>query len=868
MQVGIVPLLDFAGGGVHQYSLAVLRALDKWALEDGRDHFTAFVEDANHPAVANLSASRWKVRTLEPTGDAGPSDYGVTGLQAAFLQSLASISPSASDPRVRFRPANSRWFCHSTVELMLYPVPNALAFETGIPYVMAIHDLQHRLQPEFPEVSAGGQWEAREYLHRNGCRYASLLIADSEVGKQDILEAYSSEGVTPDRIRIVPFAPFSYFAARPSGQDAQRVRAAYHLPKRYLFYPAQFWPHKNHVRIVEALARLHEERKLKIPIIFCGSYADAICQQTFDDVMSLAARAGLKSHVRYLGYVSDEDIAGLYTGATGLIMPTFFGPTNIPVVEAWAFGCPVLTSDIRGVRDQAGDAALLVDPHSVESIAKGILRIWSDDGLRRTLAERGRKRAAAHTIEGFQKGWREVLREAKWRVRAERAGRITRAAQALAEAGTLRAIIEEKEAAIQEQHAARVELVGRLEESHAAIHALEEAAASARELKARLTRELEAKEAVIREQDRALRAYRAAFVFLHPLVRALSRLRSLVRPLSRLRSLVRPLSRLRRAGVRAKAILRPRLGVLKQHAPRSLTAPPRQMPRANPAPRISLVTPSYRQAEFIERTLRSVLDQTYPALEYFVQDGASDDGTVAILERYADRLAGWESRRDAGQSEALNRGFARTTGDIMGWLNSDDLLLPGALARVADHFHDHPEVDVVYGHRIVIDEDDAEIGRWILPPHDNAVLSWADYLPQETLFWRRRLWDRTGARIDESFRFAMDWDLVVRFREAGARFARVPQFLGAFRVHRHQKTSAVLLENGFREMDRIRERALGRVPSGIEVRKAIAPYLRRHVAADVAWRVARRIGAVTSRTARSAWQRLPTVLLCALVRYQ
>jgi GT2 family glycosyltransferase len=425
------------------------------------------------------------------------------------------------------------------------------------------------------------------------------------------------------------------------------------------------------------------------------------------------------------------------------------------------------------------------------------------------------------------------------------------AAQALAEAGTLRAIIEEKEAAIHEQHAARVELVSKLEESHAGIHALEEAAASARELNARLTRELEAKEAVIREQDRALRAYRAAFVFLRPLVRALSWLRPLVRPLSRLR----------RAGVQAKAILRPRLGVLKQHAPRPLAAPPRQVPRANPAPRISLVTPSYRQAEFIERTLRSVLDQSYPDLEYFVQDGGSDDGTVAILERYADRLAGWESRRDAGQSEALNRGFARTTGDIMGWLNSDDLLLPGALARVADHFHDHPEVDVVYGHRIVIDEDDAEIGRWILPPHDNAVLSWADYVPQETLFWRRRLWDRTGARIDESFRFAMDWDLAVRFREAGARFVRIPQFLGAFRVHRHQKTSGALLENGFREMDRIRERALGRVP------RAIAPYLRRHVAADVAWRVARRIGSVTSRTARSAWQRLPTVLLCALVRY-
>jgi len=410
------------------------------------------------------------------------------------------------------------------------------------------------------------------------------------------------------------------------------------------------------------------------------------------------------------------------------------------------------------------------------------------------------------------------------------------AAQALVQAGTRGAVIEEKEAEIHEQHAARLELVKRLEESHAEIHELEEATASAREVNARLGRELEAKEAVIQEQHRALRSYRAMLVFLRPLIW--------------------PLSLMRRARARAKATLRPRLGILNQHAPMPLSAPSPRVPRTNSAPRVSLVTPSYRQAKFIERTLRSVLDQSYPALEYFVQDGGSDDGTVAILERYGTRLAGWESCRDAGQSEALNRGFARTTGDIMGWLNSDDLLLPGALARVADHFHEHPDVDVVYGHRILIDENDAEIGRWILPAHNDALLSWADYIPQETLFWRRRLWDRTGGRIDESFHFAMDWDLIVRFREAGARFACIPHFLGGFRVHRHHKTSTGIRDAGCREMDRIRERALGRVPSSIEVRREIAPYLRRHVAVDVAWRVARRIGAraATSWTPRSTWR--------------
>jgi glycosyltransferase involved in cell wall biosynthesis len=220
-----------------------------------------------------------------------------------------------------------------------------------------------------------------------------------------------------------------------------------------------------------------------------------------------------------------------------------------------------------------------------------------------------------------------------------------------------------------------------------------------------------------------------------------------------------------------------------------------------------------------------------------VQDGGSHDGTVEILQRYADRLASWESRPDQGQSQAINLGFARTSGEIMAWLNSDDILLPGTLAYIARYFSRHPEVDVVYGHRIMIDEQDRQIGRWMMPPHDDQVLSWADYIPQETLFWRRRIWDKVGGQVDESFRFAMDWDLIVRFRAAGARFARLPRFMGAFRIHTAQKTSAEISSTGVQEMTRLRERILGRVPPDAEVWSAVQPYLRRHVVTDLLWRI-------------------------------
>jgi hypothetical protein len=288
-----------------------------------------------------------------------------------------------------------------------------------------------------------------------------------------------------------------------------------------------------------------------------------------------------------------------------------------------------------------------------------------------------------------------------------------------------------------------------------------------------------------------------------------------------------------------RARLSPKLGVLDQYPPRPLSVPSAYTARPDlrQPPLITLVTPSFGQAAFLERTLLSVLGQDYPRLEYIVQDGGSRDGSAAILERYRKRLARCVSAPDRGQAHALNLGFSGTTGEVMGYLNSDDLLLPGALHEVAAAFARHPEVDVVYGHRIVIDEEDREIGRWVLPLHDDTVLSWADYVPQESLFWRRRIWEHVGGRVDESFRFALDWDLLLRFRDAGARFLRLPRFLGCFRVHAAQKTSSQMEDVGLVEMARLRERCHGRPVADDEIRRRVRPYLWRHLVVHKLYRL-------------------------------
>jgi glycosyltransferase involved in cell wall biosynthesis len=311
------------------------------------------------------------------------------------------------------------------VELIIYPSPNPLSFETGFPYVMAIHDLQHRLQPEFPEVSANGLWETREYCFRNGTRCATLLLADSEVGKEDILNFYGPYGVTPDQVKILPFLPACYLATDISQSERQRVRTVYRLPERYLFYPAQFWPHKNHTRIVQALGLLKQEHGLKIPVVLCGSYDGEIREPTFREVMTFRSQLGLEAEILYLGHVPDEDMSGLYAGAAALVMPTFFGPTNIPILEAWAFGCPVLTSDIRGIREQAQDAAILVEPRSAEAIADGIYRLWTDENLTCTLADLGRQRLTSYTPDDYRRRLIKILEEAKTRVRMQKPRSVT-----------------------------------------------------------------------------------------------------------------------------------------------------------------------------------------------------------------------------------------------------------------------------------------------------------------------------------------------------------------------------------------------------------------------------------------------------------
>jgi glycosyltransferase involved in cell wall biosynthesis len=221
-------------------------------------------------------------------------------------------------------------------------------------------------------------------------------------------------------------------------------------------------------------------------------------------------------------------------------------------------------------------------------------------------------------------------------------------------------------------------------------------------------------------------------------------------------------------------------------------------------PRISIVTPSFNHGAYIAWTVRSVLLQSYANLEYIVMDGGSTDATCRALAPYRHLLSHFVSERDQGQADALARGFERTTGDIMGYLNSDDMLAPDALHFIADYFQTHPKIDAIYSHRCLVNAQNRVMGYWILPTHNNYLMQRFDLIPQETCFWRRRLFEMAG-NIDASYRFAMDYDLFVRFMKQGV-IARVNRVLGAFRVHDESKTMRLLATLGEEEKQRVLNR--------------------------------------------------------------
>ncbi len=220
-------------------------------------------------------------------------------------------------------------------------------------------------------------------------------------------------------------------------------------------------------------------------------------------------------------------------------------------------------------------------------------------------------------------------------------------------------------------------------------------------------------------------------------------------------------------------------------------------------PKISVVTPSYNQAEFLERTILSVLNQNYPNLEYIIIDGGSTDGSVEIIKKYEKYLAYWVSEKDRGQSHALNKGFEKATGDLIGWQNSDDIYLPGAFFKVAEVYKKKTTYDVYFGNVYLIDADESIIRDLRFTRFSSFSLIYeGTVIVNQSSFLNPQLFKKFGY-LNENYKFAMDYEYWMRIRQA--KFLFIREFFGAFRLHGDSKTFNIGKEVGLKEHKKVLE---------------------------------------------------------------
>lgn len=275
------------------------------------------------------------------------------------------------------------------IDIILSLVPtNCPTFE--YPYIIPVWDLQHRLQPYFPEVSLSGEWESREKYYVKVLQRATLIITGTEVGKAEVKSFYQ---VPEDRIKVIPFFTPQFIDSPIPTHD---ILTKYNIPGQYLFYPAQFWPHKNHVGLLLAVKCLKEQHNLEFPLILVGSD-----QGNESYVKEMVEELDLSNQVHFLGFVPQCDMPDLYQNAFALSFTSFFGPDNLPPLEAMSLGCPVVAAAVSGAKEQLGDAALLVDPKQPEEIAGAIKSLFEDAVLRRKLIDRGLIRANQWTVNDY-----------------------------------------------------------------------------------------------------------------------------------------------------------------------------------------------------------------------------------------------------------------------------------------------------------------------------------------------------------------------------------------------------------------------------------------------------------------------------------
>lgn len=378
--LGVVP----GAGGMFQYAQSILDALR------GLPKQTFTVTAAYADPLWRDYLARYPFKQIHIAG-------GRWGLRMADALMVARLPGPACRYISRWVNPIVRALRSAKCDLWIFPAQDAVSYQAQLSALVTIHDLMHRYESQFPEVSARGRYGIREQRFRSIVEWAAGILVDSETGRRHVLESYQV-----DRARV---HPLPYVAPRSSANSTKSVDfdERYRLPRKFFFYPAQFWEHKNHVRLLSALSALRAECP-DVHLVLCGARKSG-----YAAVLRHVESLGLSASVTFTGYVPDSDIPEFFRRARALVMPTFFGPTNIPPLEAFELGCPVAISGVYGMPEQVADAALLFDPRSIEEIKTCMHRLWQDDTLCSELRQKGLRRASEWNQVRFNQAFRDTV---------------------------------------------------------------------------------------------------------------------------------------------------------------------------------------------------------------------------------------------------------------------------------------------------------------------------------------------------------------------------------------------------------------------------------------------------------------------------
>ena len=364
MNIAVVFEGDLEGGGGFQQQLSTLIQLH----ESTQYSFTAFTFSKKN-----------QLFLIEKGIDSVFVELNFVDKLISFLLRQEYLHPFCA--KIKLTSAFEKILEQKMIDLVYFLSPSFFSLELQKHnYLLTVWDLCHRDTPEFPEVNFFREFEMRERLYTHSLKKAVAILVDSDLGKNNVIRRY---GIDAERIHIAPFSPSININLSLPIID---IHKKYSIDGAYIYYPAQFWSHKNHVYIIDAIAILKREG-IHLTAIFSGSD-----KGNLSHVLQYAQCKEVENNIKYIGFAPNEEIYSLYKSALAMVMPSYFGPTNIPPLEAFATETPVVYSDLKGLREQVGNAALLCNLDDPKTLADHLRNLLISSDLRESLIQNGRLR--------------------------------------------------------------------------------------------------------------------------------------------------------------------------------------------------------------------------------------------------------------------------------------------------------------------------------------------------------------------------------------------------------------------------------------------------------------------------------------------